>query len=127
MLSRSKLAESTTAALKRREKDREEQEAKARKAELDQLHKKVVKESLPAEVCEREICTTWVSPAVKSLVPAAKDRYVLQKASAENFRLKMETKSIPVRPLSMPSLRTKDGGTRRRAPDAMTISAKDDS
>mmetsp|Transcript_34347 Transcript_34347/g.106914 ORF Transcript_34347/g.106914 Transcript_34347/m.106914 type:complete len:707 (+) Transcript_34347:84-2204(+) len=93
---------------------RKEREARAKKQRQEQVHRKIAVDSLPSELCERQLVTTWVSPCTKTLMPDAEDRNTLRKPSAEAFALKMATRPPPTRPLSMPALRAKSGAGQPR-------------
>lgn len=98
--------QNAAAQLREQIKDQREREAKDRLLRQETIYKKLNHEPLPKELCERELNTTWVSPTTKRLMPAAEDRFVLRKRSAEAFRLTMATPSGPLlaRPLSTPAL-----------------------
>jgi len=113
-------------------KDRKEREAWLKKQRADALVKRITSEELPQEIREREVFTTWVSPATRTVMAGANDRFALRKPSAEAFHLKMETKPFTMRSLSMPALQTlhpsrsddaqrspKEG--RSTAPDAYSV------
>lgn len=108
---------------------KKESDAKARRQRQDLLQHKLVVEPLPAEMCTRQIKTDWVSPALQYMMGDTGDRDVLCKTHADSFHLKMFTKPIPARPLSMPALKASTrpqskghGETKRRPHDAMTVS-----
>mmetsp|Transcript_101877 Transcript_101877/g.297085 ORF Transcript_101877/g.297085 Transcript_101877/m.297085 type:complete len:673 (+) Transcript_101877:1-2019(+) len=92
--------------MKAQNRDKKAKEEKARKVRQELLLRKICVEKLPAELCERELSTTWVSPCQMSLMKA-EDRNMSNKTSSDAHLLKMATRHLPVRPLSMPALRSK--------------------
>jgi len=71
-----------------------------RKQKLDSLMKKIVSEPLKAELMQKQINTTWVSPGMMRKVKAD-DRLVLKKTPAETYHVSMV---VPERTLTTPFL-----------------------
>lgn len=88
-------------------REQQAKEEKARKLRQELLHRKVVIDKLPVELCQREFCTTWVSRCQMNLVADAQDQNLLNKRASEAHTVKMTTRPMPARPLSMPALRAK--------------------
>jgi len=111
-------------------REKREEQAKQQR-EREQALLKKLSQPLPQNLREREVYTTWVSPVQKRLYPGAADRFVLNKTSAESFRLKMEKTPISARSQSTPALRHRpsDKGAAAKAPGGAqheSASSKDD-
>lgn len=96
---------------KEKEREQREQDKKARRLKQGQLQEKLQHEPLPAELCVRAFCTTWVSPPMQQNMTQEPDRNVLRKTKVDTFNVRMETPSISAqelklaRPSSMPDLK----------------------
>merc|ERR1712139_257771 len=87
-------------------KDRKDKEVKAKRVRQEALHRKIVVDPLPQDVCEHELFTTWVSPVMRR-VATEKDRLsVLRKTRAETRQCKMQM------PLLRPSSKDEAASTR---------------
>mmetsp|Transcript_116876 Transcript_116876/g.184871 ORF Transcript_116876/g.184871 Transcript_116876/m.184871 type:complete len:820 (-) Transcript_116876:41-2500(-) len=75
-------------------KERKEIDAKKKRIRQEVLQRKILAESLPQELCEHELVTTWVSPVMTRLA-AEDDRWsVLKKTRAESRQCKMQVFSM---------------------------------
>jgi len=92
------------ALMRLRADEQHEVEAKLKRYRLDAIQNMLSSETLKPELCSKELNTTWVSPAMKSLILDASDRQVLRKTAAESYDLKMASNLNLSRPLSQPAL-----------------------
>lgn len=114
----------TMALMRIKANEKREEEAKLKRQRLEDLQAQLASEKLPPELCRKELNTTWVSPPMKTLhVDAINRQQILHKPRAENFDLKMAAHMA--RPLSMPALRSRDGGA-AKASDAVTVASQKD-
>lgn len=83
-------------------KQRAKEQQQQAKARTEMLLAKI-SEPLCAELCQRRIQTSWVSPAMSRLTPGADDRNLLRKGPCETFHVNMcEAPSLASRPGSAP-------------------------
>jgi hypothetical protein len=72
---------------------REAEQAEKRRRE-DMLQARILDEPLPSHICERSLCTSWVSPITDRLVPVERDRQGLCKRACDSRNIKMELPSV---------------------------------